>query len=263
MITLDALLQDRYRVVRLIAKGGQGAVYEAIDERLRCKVALKENIHKGEQVRGAFEREARLLARLFHPALPKVTDQFEESDNQFLVMEYVSGDSLAEMIERKNIVFSVDDVLTWADQLLEVLDYLHTQEPPIIHRDIAPKNLKLTERGQIVLLDFGLAKDESGSIIWGYSKHFAPLEQIRDSRTDQRSDVYSVGATLYNLLTGILPPHAEARDEATKNGNPDPLRPASELNLQVRGDVAAVVMTAMEQNKKDRFLTAAEMRAAL
>src|SRR5215216_5054872 len=102
MITLNALLQDRYRIVRLIGRGGQGAVYEAIDERLGCKVALKENFHKGAQVSRAFEREARLLAKLFHPALPKVSDQFNESDSQCLVMEYVPGDSLAEIIDRKS-----------------------------------------------------------------------------------------------------------------------------------------------------------------
>lgn len=263
MITLNALLQNRYRIVCLIGRGGQGAVYEAIDERLGCKVALKENFQKGEQVSRAFEREARLLAKLFHPALPKVSDQFNEADSQFLVMEYVSGDNLAEIIERKSVVFSVDDVLTWADQLLEAIDYLHTQETPIIHRDIAPKNLKLTDRGQIVLLDFGLAKDESGSIIWGYSKHFAPLEQIKDSSTDQRSDIYSVAATLYNLLTGILAPDAEARHEAIKAGHPDPLCSASELNLQIKPDVAAVLMQAMAQDKNERFPTAAAMRAAL
>lgn len=109
MITLNALLQDRYRIVRLIGRGGQGAVYEAIDERLGCKFALKENFHKGAEVSRAFEREAHLLAKLFHPALPKVSDQFNVSDSQFLIMEYVPGDSLAEIIERKSVVFSVDE----------------------------------------------------------------------------------------------------------------------------------------------------------
>ena len=133
-----------------------GAVYEAIDQRLDTTVALKETLFADERLRKQFEREARLLARLHHPALPRVSDHFSEDDGQFLVMQFIPGDDLSEMMNRKRGPFPADQVLTWAGQLLDALDYLHTQEPQIIHRDIKPQNLKLTSRGQIILLDFGL-----------------------------------------------------------------------------------------------------------
>src|SRR4026208_1162160 len=141
-----------------------GAVYEAIDQRLDTTVALKETLFAEERLRKQFEREARLLARLHHPALPRVSDHFSEGDGQFLVMQFIPGDDLAEKITRKRGPFPSDQVLTWADQLLGPLDSLHPQAPQIVHRDIKPQNLKLTPRGQIILLDFGLAKGQAGDI---------------------------------------------------------------------------------------------------
>lgn len=263
LTVVNSLLQNRYRVVRAIGKGGQGAVYEAIDERLGCKVALKENFFSGAPVEKAFEREARLLAKLFHHSLPKVSDHFIEAGNQYLVMEYVPGKSLAEILEHQKNTFSVNNVLNWADQLLDVIDFLHTQTTPIIHRDVTPRNIKLTEKGRIILLDFGLAKDEDGSLIWGHSKHFAPIEQILERTTDQRSDIYSVAATIYNLLTGVLPPDSDLRNNTVKAGRSDPLRPANLLNSKVKPEVASVLMKAMELNRDDRFASATEMQAAL
>ena len=139
-----------------------GAVYEAVDQRLDTTVALKETLFADERLRKQFEREARLLARLHHPALPRVSDHFSEDDGQFLVMQFIPGDDLSEMMTRKRSPFPANQVLTWADQLLDALDYLHTQDPQIVHRDIKPQNLKLTSRGQIILLDFGLAKGQAG-----------------------------------------------------------------------------------------------------
>src|SRR4030095_15215421 len=164
MLAPETILQSRYRVVRQLGQGGMGAVYEAIDERLDTTVALKETFFADEKLRKQFEREARLLARLHHPALPRVSDHFSEGEGQFLVMQYIPGDDLSEMMTQKRVPFPADQVLTWADQLLDALDYLHTQEPQIIHRDIKPQNLKLTARGQIILLDFGLAKGQGGDI---------------------------------------------------------------------------------------------------
>src|SRR5205814_6254445 len=180
----------------------------------------------------------RLLARLSHPALPRVSDHFTEGTGQFLVMQFVEGPDIEEMRrERVGGAFPAAQVLTWADQLLDALDYLHTQEPVVIHRDIKPQNLKLTARDQIVLLDFGLAKGAplqtrvtaSGSV-FGYSFNYAPIEQMQGTGTDPRSDLYSLGATLYHLLTGTTPPDALARATAVLNGEPDPLRPASGVN---------------------------------
>src|SRR5712671_2234572 len=164
MLAADTVLQERYRIIRQLGQGGMGAVYEAVDERLDTTVALKETLFTDERLRKQFEREARLLARMHHPALPRVSDHFNEADGQFLVMQYISGEDLAAMLAEKNGPFPQADVLRWADQLCDALDYLHTQDPQIIHRDIKPQNLKLTARGQIVLLDFGLAKGSPGQM---------------------------------------------------------------------------------------------------
>jgi hypothetical protein len=271
MLTPDTILQIRYRVVRQLGQGGMGAVYEAIDERLDTTVALKETFFSDERLRKQFEREARLLARLHHPALPRVSDHFSEGDGQFLVMQYIGGDDFAEMLNRRRGPFPTDQVLTWADQLLDALDYLHTQEPQIIHRDIKPQNLKLTSRNQIILLDFGLAKGQVGEVsrvttsasIFGFTPNYAPLEQIQGLGTDARSDIYSLGSTIYHLLTGIKPPDALTRAAAIVNGQPDPLQPAHEANVGVDSEVANVLQRAMSQNKEQRYRSAAEMRKAL
>jgi len=248
-----------------------GAVYEAVDQRLDTTVALKETLFAEERLRKQFEREARLLARLHHPALPRVSDHFSEGDGQFLVMQFIPGDDLSEMMIRKRGPFPANQVLTWADQLLDALDYLHTQDPQIVHRDIKPQNLKLTSRGQIILLDFGLAKGQAGEIsrvttsasIFGYTPNYAPLEQIQALGTDSRSDLYSLGATVYHLITGLKPPDALTRAASIVNGQPDPLIKASEVNPEVAPQLDHVLAKAMAQNREQRYATAADMRKAL
>jgi serine/threonine protein kinase len=248
-----------------------GAVYEAIDERLDSTIALKETFFADERLRKQFEREARLLARMHHPALPRVSDHFAEGDGQFLVMHFIAGDDLAEMIAKRRGPFPTQEVLTWADQLLDALDYLHTHDPQIVHRDIKPQNLKLTPRGQIILLDFGLAKGQSGEIsrvttsasIYGYTPNYAPLEQIQGLGTDARSDIYALGATLYHLMTGVKPPDALTRAAAIVNGQPEPLKPAHQINSSIPAGLAAVLRKAMAQNRDQRYASAAEMRRAL
>ena len=271
MLAPETVLQSRYRIVRQLGQGGMGAVYEAIDERLDATVALKETLFADERLRKQFEREARLLARMHHPALPRVSDHFAEGEDQFLVMQFITGDDLAHMLTVKQGPFPADQVLTWGDQLLDALDYLHTQDPQIIHRDIKPQNLKLTSRGQMILLDFGLAKGQTGGVsmvttsasIFGYTPNYAPLEQIQGLGTDARSDIYALAATLYHLMTGIKPPDALTRAAALVNGQPDPLIPANEVTPSVGPQVAGVLARAMSQNRDQRFATAAEMRVAL
>ena len=271
MLTPDTVLQSRYRIIRQLGQGGMGAVYEAVDERLDSTVALKETLFADERLRKQFEREARLLARMHHPALPRVSDHFAEGDGQFLIMQYIAGDDLAAMIASKHGPFPLHQVLTWATQLLDALDYLHTQDPQIIHRDIKPQNLKLTSRGQIILLDFGLAKGQIGEFsrvttsasIFGYTPNYAPLEQIQGLGTDPRSDIYSLAATLYHLITGVKPPDALTRAAALVNSQPDPLSPANEVNPAVSVGLAAVLARAMAQSRDQRYPTAAEMTKAL
>lgn len=271
MLAPGSRLQNRYRIIRLLGQGGMGAVYEAMDERLDTNVALKETLFADERLRKQFEREARLLARMHHPALPRVSDHFEEGDGQFLVMQFIPGDDLSQMMTRKQGPFPPDQVLTWGDQLLDALDYLHTQDPPIIHRDIKPQNLKITGRGQIILLDFGLAKGQTGgpsvvttsASIYGYTPNYAPLEQIQGLGTDARSDIYALSATLYHLMTAVKPPDALTRAAALVNGQPDPLAPANQITQNIGAEVTGVLARAMSQNRDQRYSTAAAMRAAL
>jgi serine/threonine protein kinase len=271
MLTEGTVLQGRYRIVRELGQGGMGAVYEAVDQRLDTTVALKETFFAEEKLRKQFEREARLLARMHHPALPRVSDHFNEGEGQFLVMQYIAGEDLSVMLAARNAPFAESEVARWADQLCDALDYLHTQDPQIIHRDIKPQNLKLTARGQIVLLDFGLAKGSVGQLtavttsasIFGFTPNYAPLEQVQGKGTDARSDIYALGATLYHLVTNVKPPDALSRASAIVNGQPDPLLPAYEVRPEVDAGFANVLGKAMSQKRDDRFATASDMRRVL
>ena len=243
-----------------------GAVYLAFDERLSRNVALKETLFATDDLRRAFEREARLLANLRHPALPKVLDHFNEGRDLFLVMEFIPGDDLGTMLEGGRR-FTPAEVLRWANQLLDALEYLHTLDPPVLHRDIKPSNLKLISQSHIVLLDFGLAKGSAGQMpdtesksLLGYSPNYSPLEQIQGTGTDARSDLYSLGATLYHLLTGLRPTDALTRATALVNNQPDPLRPADELDPEIPVPVSTALMRAMALSVEHRPRTAAEMR---
>jgi serine/threonine protein kinase len=267
MLNAGTILQNRYRVVRPLGRGGMGAVYEAFDERLSRSVALKETLAETDELRRAFEREARLLANLRHSALPKVLDHFSEGDGLFLLMEFIPGDDLGRMLEEQGHAFPTPEVLEWADQLLNALEYLHTLNPRVLHRDIKPSNLKLITRHQIVLLDFGLAKGSAGQMahtqsrsLLAYSPNYSPLEQMQGAGTDERSDLYALGATLYHLLTGVKPTDALTRANMIVNGQLDPLQAADKLNGEIPAAVSAALMRAMALNIDNRPRTAAEMR---
>jgi serine/threonine protein kinase len=269
MIEAGTILQNRYRIEKHIGQGGMGKVYVATDERFNSTVAIKETVFEDKNLRKAFEREARLLNSLKHPALPRVSDHFNEDDGQFLVMEYIAGDDLAEMMERNGEAFPLEDVLKWANQLCDALNYLHSQD--IIHRDIKPQNLKLTTGGQIVLLDFGLAKGNptdaqnqtAAKSIFGYSRSYASLEQIQGTGTEPRSDLYSLSATLYHLLTGIPPADALTRAMNVLNGQPDPLIAANLINNKVPAGVAAILQKTMALNANERPESSLAMRLML
>jgi serine/threonine protein kinase len=271
MLATGTVLQNRYEIIKPIGQGGMGAVYLARDQRLGNTVALKETFFLDTILLAAFEREAKLLAGLRHAALPKVIDHFADTNGQFLVMEYIPGEDLQELLQEGSSPPQIDEVLQWADQLLDALAYLHSQQPPVIHRDIKPQNLKLTSRNQIVLLDFGLAKGTaiemtgtgSNSSIFGYTPSYAPLEQAQGSGTDPQSDIYSLAATLYHLITGRKPVDSVARATCILNGHPDPLAAAIEVNPRVTADLNAVIMRSMALKKDDRPSNADEMRRML
>lgn len=271
----NSLIQNRYLIVHLIGKGGMGEVYLAVDQRLGSAVALKRTFFAGdENLRAAFEREAKILARVRHPVLPKVSDHFGEGEEQYLVMEHISGDDLSKRLEIAQKPFPISWVMFWADQLLDALSYLHAHEPPIIHRDIKPQNLKLTDENHIILLDFGLSKntgnvapsDSSGSTagsIVGYTPHYAPMEQIRGIGTSPRSDLYSLSATLYQLMTNEVPADALSRADCLLNGMEDPLRPPHEINNEITPAISEIIMKGMEVSQDKRYGDAREMQKVL
>ncbi|HLM02037.1 MAG TPA: serine/threonine-protein kinase, partial [Pyrinomonadaceae bacterium] len=267
----NTMLQNRYLIVQLIGKGGMGEVYLAVDQRLGSAVALKRTFFSdNDLLRGAFEREARTLARLRHGVLPKVSDHFTEHDTQYLVMEHISGDDLSKRLEVTRKPFPLNWVLFWADQLLDALAYLHTHEPPIVHRDIKPQNLKLTNENHIILLDFGLAKDTgasrvstTGGSIVGYTPHYAPMEQIRGTGTTAKSDIYSLSATLYQLLTAQVPPDALTRADSVLNSLPDPTEPIDKINPEVPRVISDVIFKGMALSMDARYANAREMQKAL
>ena len=269
---LDAgheLQHGRYRIEAKLSQGGMGTVYLAIDRNLANRaIAIKENADTSPETQQQFQREAAVLARLTHHNLPRVTDYFiEPSGRQYLVMDYVPGDDLRQIVLQRNGPLSEAEALTWIEPVMDALVYMHSwihtetgQPSPIVHRDIKPANIKRTPNGRTVLVDFGLAKYQSGegtlvgarAVTPGYS----PLEQYAGG-TDTRSDVYALGATLYFLLTGARPPDAPAIANRTV------LMPPQKLNPHISRNTEKVILRAMQLHAADRYQGVHEMHAAL
>lgn len=265
ILTAGTILQNRYEIQHLLGHGGMGAVYLAQDRRLGPKsVAVKENFDASVEAQQQFQFEAHILANLDHPNLPKVTDHFiEPGGRQYLVMEYVEGEDL-ETIQKRypRGQLAQQDILRWADDLLDALHYLHAQPNPVIHRDIKPANIKITPQGKVKLVDFGIAKVQRPGMLTqtaarsAGSPGFAPVEQYSGG-TDARSDIYSLGATLYCLLTGQSPP------DATLLAAGHPLNPPDRVRPDLLPHVQAAVFKAMSVNADQRFQTAVALRQAL
>lgn len=266
MLPPQTLLQQRYRLEHPLGHGGMGTVYRAYDTATGRPVAIKLVHAETADLRLAVEREAHLLGQLDHPELPAVIDAFAIEHVHYLVLTFIPGADLGEQLARRAMPFPAATVLAWAEQLLDLLEHLHTRQPRVIHRDIKPRNLKLSADGRIVLLDFGLAKGLSGASLPslpGYTLAYAPPEQLRGEGTEPRADLYALGATLYELLTRRLPPDALQRLAAVSAGDADPLLPAQTLNPAVPAGVAAVIAQALALHPAARPATARTMQAAL
>jgi serine/threonine-protein kinase len=266
-LSIGTVLRDRYKIVDLIGQGGMGAVYQADDLRLGGRVcAVKEVLPElisvpgmESQAHDQFYREASTLARLDHPNLPKVSDYFGHDGREYLVMDFVPGSDLRQILEearRRETFLEEATVLAWADQLCDALSYLHTQEPPVLHRDIKPSNIKLTPRGVVKLVDFGLVKllqpDENRTVTVVQGRGtiaYTPLEQYGGDtgHTDVRSDIFSLGATLYHLLTGQPP--ADAKQRFLKPGS---LTPPRDANPRLSPQTERAILSAMAQHPDDR-----------
>jgi serine/threonine protein kinase len=278
LLKAGTLLRDRYRVLAPVGQGGMGAVYRAEDIRLEGRLCAIKEVQPDfgtddvmlQQAQEQFRREASTLARLDHPNLPKVSDYFTEFDREYLVMDFVAGRDLREILNEartENRFLEERQVLNWADQLCDALTYLHSQEPPVLHRDIKPANIKLTPGGLIKLVDFGLVKlmasDESRTITVLQGRGtvaYTPLEQYGGDtvHTDVRSDVYSLGATLYHLLTRRPPLDAKQRFL-----QPDAFESPREINPQISSRVDRAVMAAIAMHPDNRPNTVASFREML
>jgi serine/threonine-protein kinase len=259
------ILVARYFIIRKLGEGGMGSVYLVTDSRLGGKkCALKEmsdsaitNPVELFQAREAFQREAEMLSGLSHPVLPRVTDFFSLVDKHYLVMDFADGRPLDDILVKRTRPFPVSQVLHWADQLCDVLLYLHDQQPPVIYRDLKPGNIMLApDRMKLKLVDFGIArtfkpKQSKDTIAIG-TPGYSPPEQYGKGQTDQRSDIYALGATLHHLLT-------------LRDPGDDPFRfpPVSSLNSRVPERVSRVIMKAVEQDRENRWQSVQEMVSAL
>ncbi|NJP07100.1 MAG: SUMF1/EgtB/PvdO family nonheme iron enzyme [Chloroflexaceae bacterium] len=261
MIPNSTLIANRYEIVHHIAGGGMGSVYQARDTRLDHTVALKQLVLTAPDARTAFEREAKMLAPLRHPVLPTVSDYFDDQAGLFLVMEYIPGDDLGQLLHQRGQPFALEQVLRWADQLFDGLEYLHQQH--IVHRDIKPQNLKLTAKGDIILLDFGIAKQSTMGSVVASTPGFAPIEQEQGTGTDGRSDLYALSATLYCLLTARRLVSSIKRLVAESRREADPVAPLHQLNPQVPLPVSEVMMQGLALHADQRPASAAVMRQLL
>ena len=255
-----------------------GATYRAEDLRLQGRFcAVKEALpdpdassEELQQSREQFYQEASTLARLDHPNLPKVSDYFSANDRDYLVMDFVPGHDLKEMLSTalsEGHPLSERQVLAWADQLCDALAYMHTQDPPVLHRDIKPSNIKITPAGRVKLVDFGLVKTLSPddqrtiTVVQGRGTvQYIPLEQYGGDtgHTDVRSDIYSLGATFYHLLTGQPPLDAKRRFL-----RPRAMQSPRNLNPAITAQTDQAILWSLAMHPDERPSDIYELRAAL
>jgi serine/threonine protein kinase len=274
----ETILRDRYKIIELVGRGGMGATYRAEDLRLRGRFcAVKEALPDPDassdelhQSRKQFYEEASTLARLDHPNLPKVSDYFSQNDRDYLVMDYVPGQDLKEMLSsalREGHPLQERQVLAWADQLCNALNYMHAQDPPVLHRDIKPSNIKVTPAGNVKLVDFGLVKvlspddQRTITVVQGRGTvQYIPLEQYggETGHTDVRTDIYSLGATLYHLLTGQPP--LDAKQRFLK---PRSLPTLRSLNPAISPQTEQAILRALAMHPDDRPDSIAELQVEL
>ena len=264
-IALGGMAQGRYQVQHLLGQGGMGAVYQVLDTRLGGKLlamkemsdaALTDPAEKAAAIT-AFRQEAELLGKLDHPNIPKVSDFFTEGGKHYIIMEFVQGETLEDRLARQGTPCSEQEVRAWARQLSEVLAYLHSQNPPVIFRDLKPSNIMITPQGQVKLIDFGIARlfkpGKTGDTQQMGTPGYAPPEQYGPGQqSDARSDIYSLGVVLHEALTRHDPASTPFR-----------LPPVRQLNPAVSAELEQIIARATQPNMQQRYQSAAELLQAL
>ncbi|MHB2017227.1 MAG: serine/threonine protein kinase [Candidatus Xenobia bacterium] len=269
MLAVGEIVQERYRIERLLGCGGMGGVYLATHLGLEDKVAIKEmNVPfddaemMAELIR-QFRTEGQILRSLRHPGLPALHDWFAYTSRYYLVMEFIEGRTLAEVIEHDT--YTEEDVLRWTSELCAVLNYLHQHDPPIIFRDLKPSNIILDSRGHIRLIDFGISKifnpadgTMTQTVIRGAgTPGFAAPEQYGVG-TDARTDIYALGATMYCCMSGQLPPCSVALSSGTAE-----MVPLEQANPEASPFVVGLVAWMMALNRNERPQSIAAVQEAL
>ncbi|HPZ09742.1 MAG TPA: serine/threonine-protein kinase [Candidatus Eremiobacteraeota bacterium] len=263
------LLKERFKIVKHLSSGRNSNLYIVEDRKKFDFWVIKELISsfnnpiEAKQAYQQFELQAKILNKLDQPQLPKVEDFFEENSRHFLVMEYLDGKNFKDLVESEEEFFSEEDIIGWAIQLCEVLSYLHGQKPhPIIFRDLKPENIILTKDKSVKLINFGISKlfdphSRTLAVAKTITPHFSPIEQYA-MVTDTRSDIYSMGATLYFISTKVLP--VDAIDRSMNNV---PLKFCREYNKSISLELEGIILKAMELDKEDRYQSAEEMMNVL
>jgi len=260
----DIILRERYKLTKIVGQGGMGNVYRAEDLRLPGRLCAIKEVQPDPtstpdmqaQSQDQFLKEASVLARLDHPGLPKVSDFFGENGRDYLVMDYVPGKDLREILTENNGPLDEALVLSWAWQIMDAVSYLHHRDPSVLHRDIKPANIKLTPDNRIKLVDFGLVKilapDDARTITVVQGRGtamYTPLEQYGgdSGHTDTRTDIYALGATLYHLLTNSPPPDAKSRFLS-----PGVLQAPKKINEKISKQVSDAILWALEMHPDER-----------
>lgn len=259
-------LQSRYEIMNVQGVGGMGAVYRARDLRFSAVekiVAVKEMSNTAPDARlrrigiQNFEREANILASLSHPSIPKIFDYFSEDQRSYLVLEFIEGETLEDLLDANTQPFTQEEVVEWALQICDVLAYLHGHKPPVIFRDIKPSNLMIRHHdGRIMVIDFGIAKvfehGARGTVIG--TEGYCPPEQYRGA-AEPRGDLYALAATLHHLLT--------ARDPRLEPPFTFHERPIRQFNANIAPELEAVVMRSLAYEVQERYASSTEMALAL
>ncbi len=263
---MNRILKNRYEILSILGRGGMGCVYKVADRRQSGKIFAAKELRAGESMSeeklaealAQFQTEARILARLTHPNLPKVYDYFSFPGRYFIIMEYIRGRTLEQLLEVRNgRPFDERLVLSWALQMLRAMHFLSVQKPrPIVFRDLKPSNIMITKEGRVKLIDFGIARffkedKREDTYVYGTPGYAAP-EQYGAGQTDSRSDIFSLGATMHHCLTGRNP-----------SENPLDFVDPQRLNPKLSREASNIIMKALDQDREKRFKGALDMKQAV
>ena len=261
------ILRNRYKVIRVVGKGGYSDVYLVEDMTDNTYLAIKELVIyctdpvERSDVETQIRLEVNMLRKLKHPKLPEFKDYFEENQRYYMVMEYIDGEDLVVSYENNMDYWSLQVVLKLAIELCAMFEYLHSQNPPVIFKDLKPQNIMIDKSGEFRLIDFGISKyygSKTMPAARAVSANFSSPEQYTSIGTDMRSDIYSLGATLYYMFTGDKP-----LDSVKRMINPGEFKKPGTLNPSVTEELEVIILKAMELKKEKRYQSISEMKRDL